>query len=197
MSGYILPFARGFLPTPTSSPPPPGVFCFYRQGRKMLETSSEKERDELYNQCNARWKSEDEVTSREMRKVLRRKMTRLSLDHLNQVCPQPGTLCTCNHGAPCILLQGGSRNAGLTPKPPTSTSSEYLLVLLYRICYGHAKSYMWLLYRSRIQYTGVSLVDLTFNYHGVCVCMTVWTQTAVCTFLWCLKKKKKAGSSSE
>lgn len=52
----------------------------------MLETASEKERDPLYEKCLARWKSEDEVTSREMRKVLRRKMTRLSLEHLNQVC---------------------------------------------------------------------------------------------------------------
>lgn len=52
----------------------------------MLETGSEKDRDMLYEKCNSRWKSEDEVTSREMRKVLRRKMTRLSLDHLNQVC---------------------------------------------------------------------------------------------------------------
>eukprot|EP00752_Nemacystus_decipiens_P001585 g1546.t1 len=60
------------------------VFTDLGQGRKMLEAASEKERDTLYEKCNARWKSEDEVTSREMRKVLRRKMTRLSLDHLNQ-----------------------------------------------------------------------------------------------------------------
>lgn len=56
-----------------------------KQGRKMLEVKKEKQREDIYVQCNSRWKSEDEVTSREMRKVLRRKMTRLSLDHLNQV----------------------------------------------------------------------------------------------------------------
>ncbi|CBN79697.1 hypothetical protein Esi_0388_0005 [Ectocarpus siliculosus] len=60
------------------------VFTDIGQGRKMLEAKTEAERDNLYAQCNSRWKSEDEVTSREMRKVLRRKMTRLSLDHLNQ-----------------------------------------------------------------------------------------------------------------
>ncbi|CAB1110092.1 unnamed protein product [Ectocarpus sp. CCAP 1310/34] len=60
------------------------VFTDIGQGRKMLEAKTEAERDNLYAQCISRWKSEDEVTSREMRKVLRRKMTRLSLDHLNQ-----------------------------------------------------------------------------------------------------------------
>lgn len=51
----------------------------------MLEAKSAAERDSLYGKCLTRWKSEDEVTSREMRKVLRRKMTSLSLDHLAQV----------------------------------------------------------------------------------------------------------------
>lgn len=51
----------------------------------MLEVKTEADRDRLYADCQARWKSEDEVTSREMRKMLRRKMTRLSLGHLNQV----------------------------------------------------------------------------------------------------------------
>lgn len=51
----------------------------------MLEVKTEADRDRLYTDCQARWKSEDEVTSREMRKMLRRKMTRLSLGHLNQV----------------------------------------------------------------------------------------------------------------
>lgn len=51
----------------------------------MLEVKNKDDRERLYNECNARWKSEDEVTSRQMRKMLRRKMTRLSLDHLNQV----------------------------------------------------------------------------------------------------------------
>ncbi|CAM9293643.1 unnamed protein product [Pylaiella littoralis] len=60
------------------------VFTDIGQGRKMLEAKTEAVRDNLYVQCQARWKSEDEVSSREMRRVLRRKMTRLSLDHLDQ-----------------------------------------------------------------------------------------------------------------
>lgn len=51
----------------------------------MLELKTEAERERVFVECTMRWRSEDEVTSREMRKMLRRKMTRLSLAHLNQV----------------------------------------------------------------------------------------------------------------
>ena len=55
----------------------------------MMQLKKESDRERLYIECTARWKSEDEVTSREMRRVLRRKMTRLSVEHLNQASTHP------------------------------------------------------------------------------------------------------------
>lgn len=52
----------------------------------MLELKTEKDRDSVFVECTMRWKSEGEFTSRQMRKMLRDKMTRLSRAHLNQVC---------------------------------------------------------------------------------------------------------------
>ncbi|CAM9900261.1 unnamed protein product [Phaeothamnion confervicola] len=60
------------------------LFTDQRLDKKMFEVKNAPERDELHLAVMARWKSEDEVTSKEMRKLLRRKMTRLSLGYLTQ-----------------------------------------------------------------------------------------------------------------
>lgn len=51
----------------------------------MLELKTESERERVLMECNKRWKNEGETSSREMRRLLRRKMTRLSLGYLTQV----------------------------------------------------------------------------------------------------------------
>ncbi|CAM9111146.1 unnamed protein product [Choristocarpus tenellus] len=60
------------------------LFTNLRQQRKLFEVKSANSREVFFRDCMSKWKREDEVTSKEMRKTLRRKMTRLSLGYLNQ-----------------------------------------------------------------------------------------------------------------
>lgn len=43
-----------------------------------------QEREGFHHNVVSRWRNEDEISSKQMRKLLRRKMTRLSLGYLNQ-----------------------------------------------------------------------------------------------------------------
>jgi CRP-like cAMP-binding protein len=59
------------------------LFTDQKLERKMFEVGKSEDRDAFYNSVLLRWKNEGEITSKEMRKLLRRKMTRLSLGYLN------------------------------------------------------------------------------------------------------------------
>ncbi|KAG5176578.1 hypothetical protein JKP88DRAFT_269211 [Tribonema minus] len=60
------------------------LFTDIKLDRKMFEPKKPEERELFHRQVMSKWRSENEVTSKEMRKLLRRKMTRLSLGYLNQ-----------------------------------------------------------------------------------------------------------------
>ncbi|CAM9316858.1 unnamed protein product [Chrysoparadoxa australica] len=60
------------------------LFTDQSLNRALFEPKKVEERDPLYTKLQSCWKNEDEVTTKEMRKVLRRKMTRLSLGYIHQ-----------------------------------------------------------------------------------------------------------------